>query len=122
MRDHVYLWLIASAALTLWYMSTHYCKLCCHPFLLPLLNGTCCRFYRVGGGTRMGGFVLALATVVLILVGTQFIAFIRMSRMPFCALFSTVNVFGSCHGCWRADICPWHRPCQRGSLGHETSC
>lgn len=35
------------------------------------------RFYRVGGDTRVAGFLLAVATTVLLLVGTGPIAFIR---------------------------------------------
>jgi SulP family sulfate permease len=34
-------------------------------------------FYRVGGGTRIAGFLLAVATTVLLLVGTGPIAYIR---------------------------------------------
>ena len=35
------------------------------------------RFYRVGGATRYAGFLLALATFGLLLVGTGPIAYIR---------------------------------------------
>lgn len=35
------------------------------------------RFYRVGGTTRYAGFLLALATFGLLLVGTGPIAYIR---------------------------------------------
>lgn len=35
-------------------------------------------FYRVGGGTRIAGFLLAIATAVLLWIGTWPIAFIRM--------------------------------------------
>lgn len=34
-------------------------------------------FYRVGGDTRIAGFLLAVATTVLLLVGTGPIAYIR---------------------------------------------
>jgi sulfate permease, SulP family len=37
------------------------------------------RFYRVGGTTRLSGFMLAGATAVLLLVGTGPIAYIRVS-------------------------------------------
>ena len=36
-------------------------------------------FYRVGGGTRIAGFLLAVATMVLLLIGTGPIAYIRTS-------------------------------------------
>lgn len=46
------------------------------------------RFYRVGGGTRVAGFLLAVATTVLLLIGTGPIAYIRKSRSPFgCVIF-----------------------------------
>ena len=35
------------------------------------------RFYRVGGDTRVSGFLLAGATTILLLVGTGPIAYIR---------------------------------------------
>ena len=35
------------------------------------------RFYRVGGGTRFAGFLLAIATALLLLIGTAPIGFIR---------------------------------------------
>lgn len=35
------------------------------------------RFYRVGGTTRLSGFLLAGATAALLLIGTGPIAFIR---------------------------------------------
>jgi sulfate permease, SulP family len=35
------------------------------------------RFYRVGGGTRFAGFLLALCTGLLLLIGTTPIGFIR---------------------------------------------
>lgn len=35
------------------------------------------RFYRVGGDTRIAGFLLAVATTILLLVGTGPIAYIR---------------------------------------------
>ena len=35
------------------------------------------RFYRVGGGTRIAGFLLAVATAVLLFIGTGPIAYIR---------------------------------------------
>lgn len=43
------------------------------------------RFYRVGGGTRVAGFLLALATAILLFIGTGPIAFIRESpvSVPF---------------------------------------
>jgi sulfate permease, SulP family len=34
-------------------------------------------FYRVGGGTRIAGFLLAVATVILLLIGTGPIAYLR---------------------------------------------
>ena len=34
-------------------------------------------FYRVGGTTRISGFLLALATFVLLIVGTAPIGYIR---------------------------------------------
>ena len=37
------------------------------------------RFYRVGGSTRISGFLLAVANAVLLLVGTGPIAYIRKS-------------------------------------------
>ena len=40
-------------------------------------------FYRVGGGTRIAGFLLAVATVILLLIGTGPIAFIRTSHPHF---------------------------------------
>ena len=40
-------------------------------------------FYRVGGETRVSGFMLAGATTLLLLVGTGPIAFIRMSLLLF---------------------------------------
>lgn len=36
-------------------------------------------FYRVGGTTRVAGFLLAVATAVLLVIGTGPIAFIRKS-------------------------------------------
>ena len=44
--------------------------------VLLLLNS----FYRVGGNTRISGFLLAAATVLLLVLGTGPIAFIRTSR------------------------------------------
>jgi hypothetical protein len=38
-------------------------------------------FYRVGGGTRIAGFLLAVATILLLLVGTGPIAYIRKSLL-----------------------------------------
>ena len=35
------------------------------------------RFYRVGGGTRFAGFLLAIFTALLLLVGTSPIGYIR---------------------------------------------
>lgn len=35
------------------------------------------RFYRVGGGTRIAGFLLALSTVALLLLGVGPISYIR---------------------------------------------
>lgn len=35
-------------------------------------------FYRVGGVTRIAGFMLGIANVVLLLIGTGPIAYIRM--------------------------------------------
>lgn len=40
-------------------------------------------FYRVGGETRVSGFMLAGATTLLLLVGTSPIAFIRTSLLLF---------------------------------------
>jgi hypothetical protein len=36
------------------------------------------RFYRVGGGNRIAGFLLAVATFILLMIGTGPIAYIRM--------------------------------------------
>lgn len=36
-----------------------------------------CRFYRVGGTTRLSGFMLAGATALLLFIGTGPIAYIR---------------------------------------------
>ncbi|KAF5382279.1 hypothetical protein D9757_008921 [Collybiopsis confluens] len=41
------------------------------------IDGAFHRFYRVGGGTRTAGFLLAAATTVLLLVGTGPIGYIR---------------------------------------------
>jgi MFS superfamily sulfate permease-like transporter len=38
-------------------------------------------FYRVGGGTRIAGFLLAVATMVLLLIGAGPIAYIRTSSL-----------------------------------------
>lgn len=38
------------------------------------------RFYRVGGDSRIAGFMLAAATAALLLMGTGPIAYIRGSR------------------------------------------
>lgn len=35
------------------------------------------RFYRVGGGNRVAGFLLAIATSILLFLGTGPIAYIR---------------------------------------------
>ena len=43
---------------------------------------TFCRyysFYRVGGGNRIAAFLLAVATIVLLVIGTGPIAYIRES-------------------------------------------
>ena len=48
-------------------------------------------FYRVGGGTRIAGFLLAVATTALLLVGTGPIAYIRkLSTLTF-AYLSTLT-------------------------------
>ena len=43
-------------------------------------------FYRVGGGTRLAGFLLAMATVVVLLVGTSPIGYLRecLASRPVC--------------------------------------
>lgn len=43
-------------------------------------------FYRVGGGTRLAGFLLAMATVVVLLVGTAPIGYLRecLALRPLC--------------------------------------
>lgn len=58
-------------------------------------------FYRVGGGTRIAGFLLAVATFVLLAIGTGPIAFIRtctqvLSLFPwFLKLLSAVMEVGA---------------------------
>ena len=41
-------------------------------------------FYRVGGETRVSGFMLAGTTTLLLLIGTGPIAFIRTPSLWFC--------------------------------------
>jgi hypothetical protein len=53
---------------------------CCRPSSDIYLEETKSRdsFYRVGGGTRIAGFLLAVATAILLFVGTGPIVFLRM--------------------------------------------
>lgn len=44
------------------------------------------RFYRVGGGTRIAGFLLGIMTVLLLWVGTTPLSFIRTSAYHCCLL------------------------------------
>lgn len=46
------------------------------------------RFYRVGGDTRVSGFLLAGANVLLLLIGTGPIAYIRASHVRLLPLIS----------------------------------
>lgn len=51
-------------------------------FCSPMSNSSLDRFYRVGGDTRVAGFLLALATAALLFIGTGPIAYIRkLSRL-----------------------------------------
>jgi hypothetical protein len=67
-------------ARTTWSMSIRSCE-----FFLSLrhlerqMNLFSSSFYRVGGGNRISGFLLAAATVVLLFIGTGPISFIRTS-------------------------------------------
>jgi hypothetical protein len=57
-------------------MSIHFCELSCgHVFEDLMLMWR--RFYRVGGDSRVAGFLLAGATTVLLFIGTGPIAYIR---------------------------------------------
>jgi SulP family sulfate permease len=60
-------------------------------------------FYRVGGGTRIAGFLLAVATAVLLFIGTGPIAYSRkcMKRMH---SLHTENC-SSCYGRWCTEFC-----------------
>lgn len=50
-------------------------------------------FYRVGGGTRVAGFLLGVATAGIMWAGTGFIAFIRGSfLLPYYLIFLHANV------------------------------
>jgi len=50
------------------------------------------RFYRVGGGNRIAGFLLAIATTGLLVIGAGPIAFLRESHFM-CILFM-IDWFG----------------------------
>ena len=87
-------------------------------------------FYRVGGTTRKAGFLLALATFVLLVVGTEPIGYIRtsLSDPHFFCVTNEINLLfvyacpysyfshyaGQC-----AHIRAWNRPRQRGRLGYS---
>lgn len=65
------------------------------------------RFYRVGGGTRIAGFLLAVMTALLLFVGTAPIAFIRESmQLPLLVESAEAQIRGH-SGCSRRcfDIC-----------------
>ena len=73
------------AGRTTWSMSILYCAYLTFMFycLHLVLNLHKISFYRVGGDTRIAGFLLAGANVLLLLVGTGPIAYIRKSLRRF---------------------------------------
>lgn len=92
-------------------------------------------FYRVGGTTRTAGFLLALATLALLVVGTEPIGYIRTSLSSIHAQFVLLKKqtlcffrmhlpfhihisYSSYYACRCAHIRARDRPCQRGSLGY----
>ena len=79
------------------------------------------RFYRVGGGTRVAGFLLAVMTALLLFIGTAPIAYIRehMQSILFTYLDLIASKYSGC-GCRSANICTGHRSCQGSFVGYET--
>ena len=66
-------------------------------------NSCSTRFYKVGGDTRVAGFMLAAATTVLLVVGTGPIAYIRM-LLEFVRFNLVADCICSGDGCWCADL------------------
>jgi hypothetical protein len=75
------------------------------------------RFYRVGGGNRTAGFLLAVATVILLIIGPWPIAYIRKFTLPGLPCSMLSEFCCSCDGCWCPDLCVGHRSRKGSPVG-----
>jgi hypothetical protein len=76
-------------------------------------------FYRVGGDTRISGFLLAIATAILLVIGTGPIAYLRAFRsQPSRVRVTNGSSVCSGYGCRRAHLRPRDRPRQGSIVGH----
>ena len=64
--------------------------------------------YRVGGGSRLSGLMLAAATGVIMFIGPSVIAYLRAFVICGKGQDSYLLV-NSCHGCRSLDLCSWYR-------------
>lgn len=95
--------------LTILYMSTLYCAF---PDLVPCFDTVDLsikfhnhRFYRVGGDNRIAGFLLAVATGILLVIGSAPIAFIRAFSRAAQIWPPSHSTICSCYGCRSSHLC-----------------
>ena len=74
--------------------------------------------YRVGGGSRLSGLMLAAATAAVMMIGPKVISFLREFELIRCILDQHLTV-PSGDGCGRLDLRLGSRSHSRGCVGHS---